>query len=116
MRTLNIVGCGRAGRTFARLFHQTHAFVVQDLFDVNQAAARACSQFAEAGAPVRRLAQMRPAQVWLFGTPLMIAAFVYNPSPALVLVAILAVPHLIRAWKMIRQTPKTPAIMTCRLV
>jgi predicted short-subunit dehydrogenase-like oxidoreductase (DUF2520 family) len=69
MRTLNIVGCGRAGRTFARLFHQAHAFVVQDLFDVNQAAARACAQFAEAGEPVRRLAHMRPAQVWLIGTP-----------------------------------------------
>ena len=33
MRTLNIVGCGRAGRTFARVFHQAHAFVVQDLED-----------------------------------------------------------------------------------
>ncbi len=69
MRTLNIVGCGRAGRTFARVFHQAHAFLVQDLFDINPAAARACAQFAEAGAPVRRLAQMRPAQVWLIGTP-----------------------------------------------
>lgn len=69
MRTLNIVGCGRAGRTFARLFHQTHAFLVQDLHDLNFAAARACAQFAEAGEPVRRLAQMRPAQVWLVATP-----------------------------------------------
>jgi predicted short-subunit dehydrogenase-like oxidoreductase (DUF2520 family) len=69
MRTLNIVGCGRAGRTFARVFHQSHAFVVQDLFDINPAAARACARFAETGVPVRRLAQMRPAQVWLIGTP-----------------------------------------------
>ena len=69
MRTLNIVGCGRAGRTFARLFHQAHAFLVQDLYDLNPAAARACAQFAEAGTAVRRLAQMRPAQVWLIGTP-----------------------------------------------
>ena len=29
MRTLNIVGCGRAGRTFARLFHQAHWFPVR---------------------------------------------------------------------------------------
>jgi predicted short-subunit dehydrogenase-like oxidoreductase (DUF2520 family) len=69
MRTLNIVGCGRAARTFARLFHQAHAFLVQDLFDLNPAAARACAQFAEAGSAVRQLAHMRPAQVWLIGTP-----------------------------------------------
>ncbi|MCC6535286.1 MAG: DUF2520 domain-containing protein [Burkholderiales bacterium] len=69
MRTLNIVGCGRAGRTFTRLFRQAHAFLVQDLHDVNQAAARACAQFADGGRPVRDLAAMRPAQVWLIATP-----------------------------------------------
>lgn len=69
MRTLNIVGCGRAGRTFARLFHQAGAFFVQDLHDLSFAAARACAQFAETGRPVRGLAQMRPAQVWLIATP-----------------------------------------------
>jgi predicted short-subunit dehydrogenase-like oxidoreductase (DUF2520 family) len=69
MRTLNLVGCGRAGRTFARLFHQSHAFAVQDLYDLNFAAARACAQFADAGEPVRKLSQMRPAQVWLVATP-----------------------------------------------
>ena len=69
MRALNIVGCGRAGRTFARLFAQSHAFVVQDLYDLNAAAARACAQFADAGQPVKRLADMRPAPVWLIATP-----------------------------------------------
>ena len=69
MKALNIVGCGRAGRTFARLFAKAHAFVLQDLMDVNAAAARACAQFAEAGRPVRQLAQMRPAPVWLIATP-----------------------------------------------
>lgn len=69
MRTLNIVGCGRAGRTFARLFHQAHAFAVQDLHDLSFAAARTCAQFAETGRPVRHLEQMRSAQVWLIATP-----------------------------------------------
>jgi len=69
MRALNIVGCGRAGRTFARLFAQSHAFVVQDLHDLNAASARACAQFADAGQPVKRLADMRPAPVWLIATP-----------------------------------------------
>lgn len=69
MRALNIVGCGRAGRTFARLFAQSHAFMVQDLYDLNASAARACAQFADAGQPVKRLADMRPAPVWLIATP-----------------------------------------------
>lgn len=69
MRALNIVGCGRAGRTFARLFAQSHAFMVQDLYDLNTSAARACAQFADAGQPVKRLADMRPAPVWLIATP-----------------------------------------------
>lgn len=69
MRTLNIVGGGRAGRTFARLFAQSHAFRVQDLFDVNAATARACARFADAGRPVHRIAELRPAPVWLIATP-----------------------------------------------
>lgn len=69
MKSLNIVGCGRAGRTLARVFAQAHAFRVQDLFDVNAATARACARFADAGRPVGRLAGMRPAPVWLLATP-----------------------------------------------
>jgi hypothetical protein len=61
MRTLNIVGCGRAGRTFARLFVQAHAFLLQDVHDLNFAAARGCAQFADGGRPVRELAALRPA-------------------------------------------------------
>jgi len=69
MRALNIVGCGRAGRTLARLFARGHAFVLQDLMDVNAATARACARFAEAGRPVRRIADLRAAPVWLIATP-----------------------------------------------
>ena len=69
MRALNIVGCGRAGRTFARLFAQGHAFVLQDLMDVNGAAARGCVRFAEAGRPVGRVDDLRFAPVWLIATP-----------------------------------------------
>lgn len=69
MRALNIVGCGRAGRTFARLFAQSHAFLLQDVHDLNAAAARSCAQFADAGTPVKRLQDMRAAPVWLIATP-----------------------------------------------
>ena len=69
MRALNIVGCGRAGRTFARLFARSHAFLLQDVHDLNASAARACAQFADAGTPAKRLQDMRAAPVWLIATP-----------------------------------------------
>lgn len=53
----------------ARLFAQSHAFLVQDVMDVNAAAARACVQFADAGRAVQRVDALRPAQVWLVATP-----------------------------------------------
>jgi predicted short-subunit dehydrogenase-like oxidoreductase (DUF2520 family) len=69
MKALNIIGCGRAGQTFARLFAKGRAFVLQDLMDVNAASARACAKFAESGRPVHRIDALRPAPVWLIATP-----------------------------------------------
>jgi Zn-dependent protease len=44
-------------------------------------------------------------RVWLLGAPLMLAALFYWPSPVLVLVAVMAIPQLIRAWN---YDPKAP--------
>jgi Zn-dependent protease len=38
-------------------------------------------------------------KVWLAGVPLFIALFVWRPSPLLILMALLAAPHLLRAWR-----------------
>jgi Zn-dependent protease len=46
-----------------------------------------------------RITAVLSPRVWLFGAPLMVAAFIYNPSPVLILVAVVAMPQLIRAWK-----------------
>ena len=46
-----------------------------------------------------RITAVLSPRVWLFGAPLMVAAFIYNPSPVLILVAVVALPQLIRAWK-----------------
>jgi len=69
VRAINVVGCGRAGRTFARLFAQSHAFLLQDLYDVSAPSARACAAFADAGRVVRRIRELKPAPVWLIATP-----------------------------------------------
>ena len=45
-----------------------------------------------------RMTAVLSPRVWLFGAPLMVAAFIYNPSPVLILVAVIAFPQLIRAW------------------
>ena len=37
-------------------------------------------------------------RVWLVGAPIMAAAFYYMPSPVLLIIAIAAVPHLVKAW------------------
>lgn len=38
-------------------------------------------------------------KIWFFGVPLLLALFYYSPSPMLILVAVLALPQLMRAWK-----------------
>lgn len=69
MSTLNLVGCGRVGQTLARLWQQQHTFVIQDVLTTSLSSARAACDFIGAGQPVPTLAAMRPADVWLLGTP-----------------------------------------------
>lgn len=52
-----------------------------------------------------RVTQVLSPRVWLFGAPLMLALMLYQPSPALILVAIFAAPPLMRAW---RHDPNAP--------
>jgi Zn-dependent protease len=52
-----------------------------------------------------RITAIISPRVWLIGAPMMLAMLVYRPSPVLVMVAILAVPQLVRAWK---YDPKAP--------
>jgi Zn-dependent protease len=44
-------------------------------------------------------------KLWLIGAPLLVALFFYTPSPLLILMALLALPHVVKAWRGIR----TPA-------
>lgn len=69
MTTLNIIGCGRVGRTLARLWAQSGAFVVQDVQNSHAASAAAAVAFIGAGHPAASLDDMRPAAVWLLAPP-----------------------------------------------
>ena len=41
-------------------------------------------------------------RLWLVGVPLLVALFFYSPSPLLILMAVLALPSVVKAWRGIR--------------
>ena len=47
-------------------------------------------------------------KLWLIGAPILVAVFIYRPSPLLILMAILAAPQLLKAWRG-HQTPEEEA-------
>jgi Zn-dependent protease len=53
-----------------------------------------------------RITAVLSPRVWLAGVPLLVAAFFYFPSPVLIVIAVMASPHLVTAWK---YDPNDPA-------
>jgi Zn-dependent protease len=52
-----------------------------------------------------RITAIISPRVWLIGAPLMLAMLFYRPSPVLVIIAIMALPQLLKAWN---YDPKAP--------
>src|SRR5215831_1195148 len=52
-----------------------------------------------------RITAIISPRVWLLGAPIMLAMLLYRPSPVLAIVAIIALPQLVKAW---RYDPKAP--------
>jgi Zn-dependent protease len=52
-----------------------------------------------------RVTAVLSPRIWFLGVPILLALMLYRPSPMLVIVVILAVPQLMRAW---RYDPKAP--------
>ena len=69
MKTLNIIGAGRVGRTLAALWRQRGVFVIGSV--VNRTPASACDAVAliGAGRVADALVVMKPADVWMLTTP-----------------------------------------------
>jgi len=53
-----------------------------------------------------RITAVLTPRVWLFGVPVLAAVFMWRPSPLLIIIAVLAAPQIVRAWK---YDPKDPA-------
>jgi Zn-dependent protease len=58
-----------------------------------------------------RITQVLSPRIWLIGAPMLVALFFYMPSPLLILIAILAVPSLLAAW---RYDPNSPEALAYR--
>ena len=56
-----------------------------------------------------RITAILSPRVWLLGAPLLVALFLWRPSPLLVLMAVLAAPQLIKAWNFDPQAPENAA-------
>ena len=69
VQRLNLVGCGRVGKTLARLWHMRGRLQIQDVLTTSPASAAAAIEFIGAGNAVSSLADMRPADLWMIATP-----------------------------------------------
>jgi predicted short-subunit dehydrogenase-like oxidoreductase (DUF2520 family) len=67
--TLNIIGPGRVGRTLGALFASKALCTAQDVLSAEFATAESAVAFIGAGRAVRKLADMRPATLWLLTPP-----------------------------------------------
>lgn len=69
MKTLNIVGCGRVGKTLAHLWHQHGALQVQDIVTRSAVSADVAVAFIGVGRACGTVAEMRPADLWMLAVP-----------------------------------------------
>jgi predicted short-subunit dehydrogenase-like oxidoreductase (DUF2520 family) len=69
LKTLNIIGAGRVGRSLGHLWHKQGVFAVQDVLTRSQASADEAVQFIGAGRAVTNLSGMRAADVWMLAVP-----------------------------------------------
>jgi len=67
--TLNIIGPGRVGRTLGALLVRKGLCTVQDVLSAEFATAESAVAFIAAGRAVRKLADMRPATLWMLTPP-----------------------------------------------
>jgi predicted short-subunit dehydrogenase-like oxidoreductase (DUF2520 family) len=68
MKTLNIIGAGRVGRTLAALWRQRHVMEIHDVFNRTPQSTRDAVAFIGAGRAAESLATMRPADLWMLAT------------------------------------------------
>ncbi len=61
-----------------------------------------------------RITAVLSPRIWLLGVPILIALFFYRPSPLLILMAILAAPQVMKAWRFDPNAPENQAYYTVK--
>ena len=56
-----------------------------------------------------RITAVLSPRIWLLGVPILAALFFWRPSPMLILVAVLAAPQVMKAWKFDPRAPENQA-------
>lgn len=69
VKSLNLIGGGRVGRTLGRLWHASSGYRVQDVLTGSARTAEEAITFIGAGRAVAALADMRAADVWMLAVP-----------------------------------------------
>jgi predicted short-subunit dehydrogenase-like oxidoreductase (DUF2520 family) len=69
LKTLNIIGAGRVGRSLAHLWHKQGVFAIQDVLTRSQASAAEAVKFIGAGHAVVHMSDIRTADVWMLAVP-----------------------------------------------
>jgi predicted short-subunit dehydrogenase-like oxidoreductase (DUF2520 family) len=93
VKTINLLGAGRVGRTLATLWRQHGVFQIQDVLTSRMASAQDACNAIGAGTAVARPETMRPADVWMIAVPdihiakvaaMLVAARPASATPAIV--------------------------------
>ncbi len=66
MKRLNIIGCGKVGRTVGRLWAQGKVFDIGDILNRSKESSASAVQFIGAGQVVAGIEVMSPADVFLW--------------------------------------------------
>jgi Zn-dependent protease len=56
-----------------------------------------------------RITAIISPRIWLIGAPMMLALLIYRPSPVLIIIAIIAFPQFVRAWRYNPEAPENVA-------
>lgn len=65
MKSLNIIGCGKVGKTLGRLWNEAGVFLVQDILNRSLESAQHAALFIGSGRPVASFDDLRPAHLYL---------------------------------------------------
>lgn len=56
-----------------------------------------------------RITAVLTPRIWLLGAPILVGLFLYNPSPILILMALMSLPQVVKAWRYDPNAPENQA-------